>query len=79
MSHYDEETLALIALGELAVTADGGAHLTTCGQCHEDVRSLREVVTTARTIRDSDHPIAPRGQVWDRIVAEIVAHRRGAH
>ena len=71
MSHYDETTLALLALGETQATADNAAHLSTCTRCRADVDQLSAVVATSRAIQDSDYPVAPPAAVWDRIIAEI--------
>ena len=71
MSHYDQTTLALLALGETQATADNAAHLSTCTRCRAEVDQLSAVVATSRAIQDSDYPVAPPAAVWDRIVAEI--------
>jgi anti-sigma-K factor RskA len=71
VSHYDEETLALLAIGESGVTNDDGAHLLTCEQCRAEVGSLRAVVTTGRAVSAGDRPVAPSPDVWDRITAGI--------
>jgi anti-sigma-K factor RskA len=71
VSHYDEETLALLALGESGVTADDGAHLRDCEQCRSEVEQLRAVVAAGRGATADDRPVAPSPAVWDRIAAEI--------
>jgi len=71
VSHYDQTTLALLALGETQATADNAAHLSTCTRCRAEVDQLSAVVATSRAIQDSDYPVAPPAAVWDRIVAEI--------
>jgi anti-sigma-K factor RskA len=71
VSHYDDTTLALLALGETQATADNAAHLTTCAQCRTEVEQLGAVVATGREIQDGDYPVEPPAAVWDRIVAEI--------
>lgn len=71
MPHYDEETLALLALGEADATVDRAAHLATCAACRAEVDELRSVVAVGRSIEDGDYPAAPSPAVWDRIVAEI--------
>ena len=71
MTHYDDTTLALIALGETSVAADQAAHLSTCAQCRAEVAKLGAVVATARTIQGDDYPVAPPDAVWKRIVEEI--------
>jgi hypothetical protein len=69
--HYDEETLALLALGESGVTADHEAHLETCERCQDDVDQLKHLVATARLGSVKDQPVAPPGEVWQRILAEV--------
>ncbi len=71
MPHYDEETLALLALGESGVTADHEAHLATCDRCQDEVDQLKAVVATARRGSVQDQPVAPPDEVWQRILAEV--------
>lgn len=71
MPHYDEETLALLALGESAVTADREAHLDSCRRCRDEVDQLKAVVATARLVSDQDQPVTPPDQVWQRILVEV--------
>lgn len=71
MSHYDDVTLALIAVGERGVTPDSEAHLAVCERCREEVRQLGAVVDAGRTVRGADTPLAPPASVWDRIVSEL--------
>jgi anti-sigma-K factor RskA len=69
--HYDEMTLALLALGESDVTDDGEQHLATCAHCRAEVAQLGAVVATGRSVTDEDYPATPSATVWDRIVAEV--------
>jgi anti-sigma-K factor RskA len=71
VSHYDETTLALLALGEASATADNAAHLSTCARCRTEVDQLSAVVATGRAVHDDDYPVAPPATVWDRIAEEI--------
>lgn len=71
MSHYDDVTLALLALGETGVTPDSEAHLATCSHCRSEVTSLASVAAVARTVEPADRPVAPPSHVWDRIVTEL--------
>jgi hypothetical protein len=71
VSHYDQETIALLALGEPGATADDAAHLSTCARCRSEVDALSHVVATGRGIHDDDYPVPPPAAVWDRIVDEI--------
>jgi anti-sigma-K factor RskA len=69
--HYDEMTLALIALGESHATDDDEQHLAACAQCRAEVEQLGAVVATGRSVTVDDYPVTPSAAVWDRIVAEV--------
>ena len=71
MPHYDEMTLALLALGESQATDDGEQHLATCSRCRSEVAQLGTVVASGRLISDEDYPATPSAAVWDRILAEV--------
>lgn len=68
--HYDDETIALLALGEDAAGVNAG-HLRTCGACQARVDQLQAVVDSARAITDEDRPMAPPDALWQRITDEI--------
>lgn len=68
--HYDDETIALLALGEEVAGADS-EHLRTCGACQSRVDQLQAVVTSARAITDDDRPMAPPDALWQRITDDI--------
>ena len=68
--HMDEETIALLALGE-SVAGNESDHLQTCALCQAKVDQMRAIVGTARSISDEDHPMTPPDGLWDRITAEI--------
>jgi hypothetical protein len=83
MSHCDEDTLSLLALGESSSPADA-THLESCAQCRAELEALRSVVNTVRTeltgvlLREDDGrdltegtPVTrmpPPARVWERIV-----------
>ncbi|MGW2210698.1 anti-sigma factor domain-containing protein [Streptomyces sp. NPDC001781] len=71
MKHADEETLVLMALGELPTTSDD-LHLQTCPACQRELESLRRVVTTAQA-PDPDEAdlLQPPAQLWTDIAAEL--------
>ncbi len=71
MTHYDETTLALLALGETQLTPDNAAHLSACARCQSEVDQLGAVVAIGRSVQDGDYPVAPPAAVWDRIMAEV--------
>lgn len=71
MRHVDPDTLALLALGEDAASADDAAHLATCEECSIELGELRRVVAAARESTPEDIPTAPSAVVWERIRAEL--------
>ncbi|MER6346556.1 anti-sigma factor [Streptomyces sp. NPDC001595] len=79
MKHADEETLALMALGEAAPsTAD--EHLRQCERCRQELVRLRHVVATTRApvVRD-DELLEPPADLWDDIADELgLGSRPGA-
>lgn len=68
--HYDDETIALLALGESVAGIDPN-HLQACAVCQSQVDQLQAVVGTARSLSDEDHPMAPPDALWQRITEEI--------
>ncbi|HET7902623.1 MAG TPA: anti-sigma factor [Candidatus Nanopelagicales bacterium] len=78
MPHYDDVTLALLALGEPGATTDSEAHLATCDQCRHEVESLGAAAAVARSVRPEDAPVTPSPEVWDRIVRDLEQPRIAA-
>lgn len=71
MTHADEESLVLMALGELSAPGDE-LHLQTCPVCRRELESLRRVVATARTPEpDESDLLQPPAQVWAAVAAEL--------
>lgn len=68
MSHCDETTLALAALGE-DIPSDEAAHLHGCSLCTADVAELIEIVTLGREA-PADLPEVP-DRVWAGIREEL--------
>lgn len=68
MSHPDDETLALLALGEPGLDTD---HVADCPRCQSRVDQLAAVVSTARTLTAEDYPVAPPASVWAGITREL--------
>ena len=79
MPHYDEATLALLALGETDVTDDNAAHLSSCPECQHGVDSLRVVVSVGRDLGRDYGVVSPPAQVWTRIAAELDVHGVDVH
>lgn len=69
--HVDDETLALLSLGESAATPQELAHVAGCARCGAEVAALRDVVDLAREVGPAPQLVAPPPAVWDRIAAEL--------
>jgi anti-sigma-K factor RskA len=78
VSHYDDDTLALLALGETDAAPDGGAHLQECAACQAEVASLSRVVSVGRASSPADSPVTPSADVWARVQGEIRADNSAA-
>lgn len=63
MRHLDDDTLALVALGE----HEEPEHLAACAACGTKLGELRRVVAAAR----HDPPSAPAPHVWEGVRAEL--------
>lgn len=70
MTHLDDESLALLALGDASLDTDQREHVQACAQCKADVAALARVVRIARDSGDVEIVQPPAG-VWDRIHAEL--------
>jgi hypothetical protein len=63
--------LAALALGE-DVAAAVAEHVSSCAQCHHDLRQYEQVAELARAGgRAGDQYAGPPERVWDRIAAEL--------
>lgn len=73
MSHIDDETLALHALGEPVLGPELRDHLLTCPSCATTVRGLGRVVDAARTpVGDARADlVAPPPSVWAHVRDEL--------
>ncbi|TCK60156.1 anti-sigma factor [Curtobacterium sp. PhB136] len=70
MTHIDEETLALLAIGDVGPSGAEAEHLSGCAECRGELTDLRRVVTLAKSSHGVDlEPPSPR--VWDRIATEL--------
>ena len=70
LDHVNDETIALLALGESVAGVDAD-HLHSCAACQSKVDQLRAVVDTARSVSDDDRPMTPPDGLWNAIVDEI--------
>jgi len=70
VQHIDDETLALLALGEDVLDDDAAAHLDACPECAGAVRELASVVGVARA-GEGIELVAPPAAVWEGVRAEL--------
>ncbi|MBM9617555.1 anti-sigma factor [Streptomyces zhihengii] len=71
MKHTDEETLAMLALGEDTNPA-AAVHLRQCGECSAELAELRRVVTSMEVPSHADADLlAPPDHVWTSITEEL--------
>jgi len=69
--HPDDETLAVVALGEPPDDLVA-AHVAGCSQCRAEVDSFARVVTAGRSLDSSYERLeVPPRAVWDRIAADL--------
>ncbi|WP_043652851.1 anti-sigma factor [Cellulosimicrobium cellulans] len=71
MQHIDDETLALLALGEDVLDDDARAHLSSCPECADAVARLARVVDAFDGADPADGLVAPDAAVWSRVQAEL--------
>ena len=76
--HVDDETLALLALGEQVGSAADLDHVADCARCAHEVASLSGVAQLARESGPEPPLVAPAPQVWDRVAAELGLGARAA-
>ncbi|MFG3350153.1 anti-sigma factor domain-containing protein [Streptomyces sp. NPDC048018] len=71
MKHTDEETLAMMALGE-ETDPWTSLHLHECEPCRKEYDNLRRIVTTMKTPAPAEHDLlAPPDDLWQAIAAEL--------
>lgn len=72
MEHPDQESLALLALGEPGVDA---GHLAACDVCRSEVAALRRVAGIGAETQEVRDLPPPPGGVWGRIMADTTYPR----
>ncbi|MFD4543806.1 anti-sigma factor domain-containing protein [Streptomyces bauhiniae] len=76
MKHADEETLVLMALGELPAAGED-LHLQSCPACRRELESFRRIVRTAQAPEpDTDVLLQPPAGLWTDIAAELSLEER---
>ncbi|MFC7846596.1 anti-sigma factor [Streptomyces sp. NPDC001046] len=78
MEHTDEETLALMAIGE-SPSPPVEEHVHACPRCSRELDALSRVVSTMKTPDPlEDDLIAPPPGLWDAIASELQLDRQPA-
>ncbi|MFE1248048.1 anti-sigma factor [Streptomyces sp. NPDC058735] len=76
MEHTDEETLALMAIGESPSPPDD-EHVRGCARCSRELEALSRVVSTMKTPAPHEHELlAPPPGLWDSIASELHLDRQ---
>lgn len=70
MTHLDDDTLAVLALGE-PPDAVAAAHLASCRRCADELASLAATARVGRQSMPADRLARPEPRVWDAIVAQL--------
>ncbi|MET9653404.1 anti-sigma factor [Streptomyces sp. NPDC006460] len=71
MKHTDEETLAMMALGEETDPA-ASLHLRECDRCRQEFDTLRRVVTAMSTTDAAGGDLLPPSDaIWNSIASEL--------
>ncbi|MDF2807494.1 MAG: hypothetical protein K0S43_2440 [Cellulosimicrobium sp.] len=71
MQHIDDETLALLALGEDVLDDDARAHLASCAECADGAARLARVADAFDGADAPDELVEPSPAVWSAIHAEL--------
>jgi hypothetical protein len=72
MPHLDDDSLALLALGEQEPDLEAAAHLDGCERCRGELGELRRVVTAGRTNIDVGQGLtAPAPHVWEGVTSGV--------
>lgn len=71
MQHIDDETLALLALGEDVLDDDARAHLASCAECADAAARLARVADAFDGAGAPDELVEPSPAAWSAIHAEL--------
>ena len=71
MSHPDDDTLALLAMGETPESEHDVRHVAECPQCAEEVAELAHAAGVGRSSMVDGTLEAPPTDVWSRIHGEL--------
>jgi hypothetical protein len=78
VQHIDDETLALLALGEDVLDDDARAHLASCAECADAAARLARVADAFDGADAPDELVEPSPAVWSAIHAELGLTSTGA-
>ena len=70
MAHLDDDTLALLALGERA-DERAAAHLAACDRCARELESLTATARVGREAMSADRLATPEPRVWAAVASEL--------
>lgn len=71
MEHTDEETLALMAIGE-SPSAPDDEHVRTCARCSRELQALSHVASTMKAPGPDERDLlTPPADLWDSIASEL--------
>lgn len=70
MTHLDDESMALFAMGEAVPDVEQRQHIEHCARCDAELSSLTRLVGVGRASRDAE-VLPPPASVWNRIHAEL--------
>ena len=71
MQHIDDETLALLALGEDVLDDDARAHLSSCAVCAGTVADLGRVAEVFDGVDEADALVPPSPGLWARVHTDL--------
>ncbi|GLP67210.1 hypothetical protein TUSST3_38320 [Streptomyces sp. TUS-ST3] len=71
MEHTNEETLALMAIGE-SPSAPDDEHVRSCARCSQELQALSHVVSTMKAPEPHERDLlTPPADLWDSIASEL--------
>lgn len=78
MSHYESESLAILAIEGPDASGIDLAHLESCAMCQAELDQLHAIVATGRTLTADDFPATPPQDIWLRIQQAVQGGSGGA-
>jgi hypothetical protein len=78
VSHYEPETLAIMAIEGADADDIDPSHLDSCVMCQAELDQLIAIVATGRTLTADDFPASPPEDLWLRIQQSVQGGAGGA-